>query len=218
MRCMMRSRLAALILVVLLLTPALAFAQNINVEWNRWDAQIVIQNNNQMQVAETQEFNVLDGTVRKGTRYFTDPVQIQSVFLILGNSQQPRALSQSNNGQPGTYSVSQDNNQTTTLTYYLDTPVNAGNTFLVQINYSATMPTGGIVNWNIVPTDHAFNVRSSTVRFQFPSGQAPDSSLVRVTNGNGKVSVNGNEVVVQSQGNIPPQQAFTVQVPFGAGV
>jgi hypothetical protein len=217
MRCKMRSRLAALVLVVLLLTPTLAFAQNINIEWNRWDAQLAVQQNNQMQVAETQEIHVLNGTVRQGTRYWNDPVQIQAVYEILGNSQQPRALSQGNSGQPGTYNVSQDGNKTT-LTYFLDTPQNAGDTFIAQINYAMQLPTGGLVDWSIIPPDHAFNVRSSTVRIQFPNGQAPDSSLVRVISGNANVSVTGNEVVLQSQGNIPPQQAFAVQVPFGAGV
>ncbi len=212
----MRSRLAALLVVALLLTPALAFAQSINVEWNRWDAQITVQQNNQMQVAETQEVHVLDGTVKQGTRYWTDPVQIQNVYVILGNNQ-PRALSQGSNNQPGTYTLSQNGNQTT-LTYYLDTPLTAGSTFVVQINYAAAIPSSGLVDWSIVPRDHAFNVRSSTVHIRFPNGQAPDPSLVRVSSGNGKASVNGNEVVIQSQGNIPPQQAFAIQVPFGAGV
>jgi hypothetical protein len=213
----MRSRLVALLLLVLLVTPGAVSAQDINVEWARWDAQIAVQQNNQMQVAETQEINVLGGTVRKGIRNWSNPVQLQAVYVILGNSGQPRALTQSNNEQPGTYTLSQGGNQTV-LTYYLDTPQNAGSTFIVQLNYSATSPTTGMVDWYIVPDEHEFPVRSSTVRIQFPAGQAPDPSLVRISSGNGAATVNGNEIVIQSQGTIPPQQAFGIQIPFGAGV
>jgi predicted membrane protein DUF2207 len=213
----MRSRLGLVLLTVLLLTPALAFAQNVNVEWTRWDAQIAVQSDNTLQIAETHEVHVLDGQVKQGTRFWTDPVQLQAVYLVRGNNQQPRALVQGRGGQPGTYTVSQSGPQTT-LTYYLDSPANANDTFTVQINYTATSPTTGMVDWKIVPADHAFTVRSSTAHIQFPAGQAPDPSLVRVSSGNAKVSVNGNAIVIQSQGDIPAQTAFGIQAPYGAGV
>src|SRR5258706_6317667 len=179
----MRARVVALILAVLLLTPALAFAQNINVEWNRWDAQITVQSDNKLQIAETHEVHVLGGPVKQGTRYWTDPVQIQAIYLVRGTNQQPRALTQGSGGQPGTYTVSQSGNKTT-LTYYLDTPANANETFTVQMNYTATSPPIVMADWKIVHPDHPFTVRSSMVRIRFPSGQAPDPSLARVSSGN----------------------------------
>ncbi len=212
----MRSRLMLLLLAVLLLTPGLVFAQNVSVQWNRWDDQITVQQDNSLQIAETQEVQVLNGPVRQGSRYWTDPVQLQAVYLILGNNQ-PQTLTQGNGNQPGTYTLTQNGGQTT-LTYYLTTPQNSGSTFTVQINYTATSPTSGMVDWNVIPSDHAFPIQSSTVRITFPNGQAPDSSLVRVAQGNGTATVNGNQVTIQSQGSIPPQQAFAIQIPYGAGV
>src|SRR5579871_2766934 len=149
----MRTRLIAIILLALGLTPAMVFAQNANVTFNRWDAQITVQSNSsQMQVAESQEVQVTSGTVSRGNRYWTDPVQVQSVYLVTGNNTQPQTLTQGDGTHPGSYSVSQSNNQTQ-LQYTLPTPVNSGSTFTVQINYTATSPTAGMVDWKVVPAD-----------------------------------------------------------------
>jgi len=132
-----------------------------------------------------------------------------------GNGQQPQQLQQSSNGQPGTYTLTTNGNNPT-LQYVLPNPAGQGNTFLVQINYTAQSPTTGMVDWPVIPADHPFPVRSSTITLNFPSGQAPDPSLVRA--GNAQVTANGNQIVIRSNGVIPAQQAFGIQVPFGAGV
>jgi hypothetical protein len=210
--------LVVLCLAVLLALPGLAFAQSTSVVWNRWDDQITVQSNNQMQIAETQEVAVSSGSVRQGTRYWTQPVQLQQVYVIQGSDQTPQALTANSSGQPGTYTFSNDSNGNPSLTYILPTTVNAGSSFIVQINYSATSQTTGMVDWRVIPSDHGADIRSSTITINFPSGQAPDPSLVRVTNGNASASVNGNTVVIKSQGTIPAQQELSIQVPFGAGV
>lgn len=209
----------SVLLLVLLAMPFTVSAQGSpNIEWNRWDAQIAVQpNSDQLQIAETQEVRILNGSIRQGTRFWTNPVQVQAVYVVLNNGQNPTQLQASSNGQPGTYTVSQASDRTT-LTYNLPTSQQAGNTFTVQINYTTTSPTSGMVDWKAVPAEHAFDVRSSTVRIRFPEGGVPDQSLVRISNGQGTVSVNGNEVVIQSSGPIAAQQPFAIQVPFGPGV
>src|SRR5947209_1405962 len=120
----MRTRIIALLVLALALTPALVSAQTAGVTFNRWDAQITARaNSNQLQIAETQEVQVTAGTVSKGSRYWTDPVQIQSVYLVMSGSSNPQNLTQGNGTQPGSYSISQSNNQTQ-LQYALPTPVN----------------------------------------------------------------------------------------------
>src|SRR5689334_1734466 len=82
----MKARLIAILLVLFALTPALASAQSPSVQWNRWDAQITVPaSGDQMQIAETQEVNITGGTVNHGTRTWTSPVQVQNVYLIVGN-------------------------------------------------------------------------------------------------------------------------------------
>ena len=98
-----------LLALVLLAAPFTVSAQsNASVVWNRWDAQIATQSNSdQLQIAETQEINIQNGTIRQGTRYWTSQVQVQAVYVILNNDSSPVQLQQSSNGQPGTYNFSQ---------------------------------------------------------------------------------------------------------------
>jgi hypothetical protein len=209
-----------IVLVMLLgaaLLPAVTVhAQSPSVEWLRWDANINVQSNDQMQIAETQEVQVVNGTVSKGSRFWTDPVNVQAVYIITDNDGTPRQVNQSSSNQPNTYQIT-DNNGQTTLNYFLPAAQQAGSTFIVQINYTATTPTTGMVDWKIVPAEHNFNVRSSNVSITFPNGQAPDQSLIRAST-QANVQVNGDTVTIQSTGPIGPSQAFAIQVPFGAGV
>jgi hypothetical protein len=215
---MMRLKSTIVLVLAMLLLPQIAFAQSTNAVWNRWDAQITVQSNNQLQIAETQEINVTGGTINGGTRTWRDQVQIQSVFVNLSNDQTPRALTKGDGSRLGTYSVTQSGSDETTLHYALPKAQSSGSTFVLQINYSAVSPTTGMVDWAIVPADHPFPVNSSTVHLRFPSGQAPDPSLARVSEGTGSGQMVGNDLVIQSQGTIPAGQQFEIQVPFGAGV
>src|SRR5262249_25272182 len=133
----MRLRPILWLLVLLLAIPLSVSAQaSPNVEWNRWDAQIAVQpNGDQLQIAETQEVHIIDGTIRQGARFWTNPVQIQAVYVVLNNGQNPTQLQSNSSGQPGTYTVKQEADRTT-LTYNLPKTLQAGGTFTVQINYT----------------------------------------------------------------------------------
>lgn len=214
----MKTKFVAVLLLVFALTPVMAFAQSPSVQWNRWDAKInVPASGDQMQIAETQDIQITSGTVSRGTRIWTSPVQIQNVYLLTDNDSSPQQLTQSNSKQPNTYTVS-DTSSGTTLQYTLPSPQSSGSSYVVQINYTATMTTSGLVDWKVVPGDRAFPVLSSTTVIHFPNGQAPDTSLVQVSQGNGTATVSGNDLTIKSQGTIPANQAFGIQVPFGAGV
>lgn len=217
----MRSKTGLLALVVLILSvlalPGMAFAQS-SVEFNRWDAQITARaNSDQLQVAETQEIRVTGGTISRGSRVWTTPVQIQNIYVVAGSDSSPRQLQQSSSDQPSTYRVSQSGSQVT-LNYTLPAAQSNGTTFTVQITYTATSPTTGMVDWKIVPAEHDFIVRSSTATIRFPDSQVADAGLIRASQSNATVQVNGNQVVIKSAGQIPARQAFSIQVPYGAGV
>jgi hypothetical protein len=213
MRLKIASSLA--LLGLLLAMVGGAAAQGPSVEWEAWNAQITAYNNDtQMDVAETQVINVLDGSLSAGERDYTQPVNIQQVYLAMNNGQ-PRQLEEGSG--PGTYQVSNSGSDVV-LQYELPTSAEAGDTFAVQINYTVDQPTAGVIDWFAVPGDHGAPVRSSTVTLNFPDGDAPDASLVRFTEGNGTVSTSGNSIVIQSQGTIQANQAFGVQLPYGAGV
>jgi hypothetical protein len=188
-------------------------AQNPSVEWLAWDAQITTQTNStQLTIVETQTVQVTSGTVQAGQRDYSQAVNIQSVYIAVNNGQQQQ-LSQG--AGTGNYTVTSTNGDMT-LEYRLPQPVSAGDQFALQINYTTNSPTSGLIDWFIVPGAHGAPVDSSTVTINFPAGQAPNTSFVRVPQGTGTVTTSGNSITIQSQGAIPANQPFEIQVPFSA--
>jgi hypothetical protein len=204
--------------VVLALSLSLissVFAQNPSVEWTQWNAQITAHSGSQpFDVAETQIIRVTSGPLHGGERDFEDPVNVQSVYLAM-NGSQPTQLSRGSG--PNSYSISNSNGGVV-VDYELPQAANTGDSFAVQINFTVSPPTAGIVDWSIVPANHPFTVNSSKATINFPDGQAPNASFVRVTQGSGNVTASGSSIVIQSQGALPANQPFEIQVPFGAGV
>lgn len=197
-----------------MLIPAVA-AQDIAVEWTSWNTQITAHEGSApLDVAETQIINVTSGTVNGGTRDFDVPVNIQGVFAAL-NGGTPQQLQQGSGA--GTYAVSSSSDGTL-LDYTLPQPASAGNSFVLQINFTTEPAADGLINWYVVPAGNPGAVQSSRLTINFPEGQMPDPSFVRTVEGSGTVTVSGNSVVVQSNGVVQPGDAFAVQAPFGASV
>lgn len=214
----MKFKFGILAILILFFTGSVVSAQSINLQWNRWDAQITVQGDNSpLIISEVQEIQVLDGTVNGGTRYWTTPIELQNVQVLLSGERSSRQMVQGNGTDNGTYALSQSGGNYV-LRYRLPNPQQRGNTFTIQIDYRANSPTTGMVDWKIVPADHDFPVQSSLVKIRFPGGQGPDASLVRASQTNANVQIQGNDYLIQSAGVIPANTAFAVQVPFGAGV
>jgi hypothetical protein len=211
----LKSLTSLVVLALSLSVISSVFAQSPSVEWTQWNAQITAHSGSQpFDVAETQVIRVTSGPLHGGSRDFEDPVNIQSVYLAM-NGSQPTQLSQGSGA--GSYTVSNSNGEIV-VDYELPQAANTGDTFVVQINFTVSPPTAGIVDWSVVPANHPFPVDSSKATINFPDGQAPNASFVRVTQGSGNVSASGSSLVIQSQGALPANQPFEVQVPFGAGV
>ncbi len=213
----MRLKLTALGLFVLM-SAALVFsvnAQSPTVEWTSWNAQITAHaDSSQLDVAETQIIKVTGGTLNAGERDYSQPVNIQNVYLAV-NGGQPKQLTQGTG--PNQYQVS-GSGDNIALTYQLPNPANSGDSFVVQVNYTVPAATTGLIDWFVVPADHPFPVDSSTTTINFPQGQAPSTDFVRLNQTNASVTAQGSSIVIKSSGVIAANQAFEVQVPYGAGV
>jgi hypothetical protein len=96
--------------------------------------------------------------------------------------------------------------------------VDSGETFVVQINYTAHVTTAGLVDWKVIPGEHAAPIDSSTVTIHFPEGTAPSQGLVRIVSGSGDVEQTGSGFVIHSKGSIPANEIFAIQAPFGEEV
>ncbi len=190
-------------------------AQSPTIEWKAWNAQITAySDSSQLSIAETQIIDVTDGQIHAGERDYSQPVDIQNVYLAF-NGGSPVELSEGNG--PGTYQLT-NTSDGVLLDYQLPNTANAGDSFAVQINYTVASATSGLIDWFVVPLAHDFPVQSSTLTINFPDGQMPSTDFVRLSQGNAMVSTSGNSIIVQSQGVIPANQSFEVQLPYGAGV
>ena len=214
----MRLKVSAflLLLIGLAIAPASSavFAQNLDLQGNHWDTDITLQaDGSTAQIQEKQDISIRSGTLHFGSRTYTAPVTVQSVFLIEngGNLQQ---LTPGSN--PGNYEVSGSN--PTTVKYHFSQTLNSGNSFVVQINFTTQLSANNLLDWFVIPGGNIYPVNNSTTTIHFPNGQAPNSSLVRIVQGNANASVSGNNIVIQSMGTIPAQQPLEIQMPFGAGV
>ncbi len=204
--------LTTLLLAVL---PGLVNAQGATFEWAAWNAQITAHaNSSQLDIVETQQVNVTGGTLHAGERDYSQPVNIQNVSVTVNG--QPQQLSQGTGA--GQYQITTDANGNTVLNYNLPTPINAGSSFGVQIGYTTTEATAGVIDWAIVPGTHNVPINSSTATINFPDGQMPDPSLVRVVQGNGTATASGNSIVITAQGPIPANQPFEIQLPVNGAV
>lgn len=205
-----------LLITLLSILPTVVSAQT-SVEFNRWDARITARSgSDQLQIVESQEINITGGTLSRGTREWANPVQIQSVSIVGSAGSEPAILSAGDGSRAGTYAVSQ-NGSRSTLSYTLPAPQNAGTTITVQISYTGTSTTAGLVDWAVVPDQHNFAIRSSTATITFPQGEVPDPGLVRPSRTDASVQANGNVITVQVN-NIAANEEFGLQIPYGAGV
>ncbi|MCU0500092.1 MAG: hypothetical protein MUF87_22310 [Anaerolineae bacterium] len=206
----MRTLPAILMTLLALWVTSLPTTAQIDFEWERWDVTITVQSETDLAITEIQEFALYNGTVERGTRTWTQPVQIDSVFYV-GQGGRAEELRQSNGGEtPGTYTVSERNE--TILTYYL--PEASRSNFVVQINYYATSPVEGVLDWIAIPGRHGAPVNNSTVTINFENGDTPDPGLVRITAGSGDIQVNGDQVVITAD-RLGSDDMFAIQLPFG---
>ncbi len=214
MRQMIRYSKLTLLFTLLLFTITLQ--AQVEFEWTRWDDNITVVDNDTIQVSETQEFRMISGEIGRGTRTWTDPVTVEAVFVVMEST--PTQLQRSSSGNPGTYELFTDGDEQG-VRFYLPEMVQGGDSFVVQLNYTLDLATDGLIDWKVIPDEHGAPIQSSTLVLNFPDGEAPDELLARIVSANGEViSASNNSITLQSTGVIPANQAFQIQVPFGAGI
>src|SRR5262245_24958297 len=80
----MRSKIltGGLFLILLFAMLNVAGAQSPTIEWKAWNAQITAySDSSELSIAETQIIDVTDGQVHAGQRDYSQPVDIQNVYL-----------------------------------------------------------------------------------------------------------------------------------------
>ncbi|GEM_PF-1227082 len=213
-----RAPRAWLFAVVLLLTALPVGAQDISFYWESWNSNInVSAAEGQLTIAEAQTLIIETGTIGRVNRGWLDPVEVQTVYVNAPDGELIE-LRRANSGEaPGTYMVTTSGDETN-LTAYMPERYGNGDSFLLQINYTAPIFTDNLIDWYAVPEERGAPVNSATVRFNFLDGTPPAEGLARVVSNNATLTISGRVVSVSTTQPLPDGEALYVQMPFGAEV
>lgn len=186
--------------------------------WESWDTTINVSASDQwLAITEAQRFAIESGSVRRGSRSWFDPVTVGGVTLTTPEGEQVELTAASDGEAANTYTIEKSDDETT-LRYYFPTPVAAGDSFLVQINYTVPVTTRNLVDWYAVPDTHGAPINASTVQVNFIDTDPPDSGLIRVLSDNGTTTVRDRKVTIRASGALEPDEPLYIQMPFGTGV
>ncbi|MBK8026728.1 MAG: hypothetical protein IPK19_36430 [Chloroflexi bacterium] len=214
----MRARFWVILVLLLVVLPQFAAgAQDVSFYWENWNASINVSEAEQtLSIAESQTFVLQSGTIRRGSRAWLDPVTINTVYVNMPDGELVELERSSGGETPGTYEVSTAGDEIT-LRYYFPEPVNGGDSFLVQINYTVPLLTENLVDWYVIPENHAAPINSSVVQINFLDADAPPEGLARVVSNNATVRVQAQTVSIMTPNALDVDEPLYVQMPFGAG-
>ena len=159
-----------LVLVVLAGLTVSTAAQTKSLYWNRFDVDVSVQLNGDLQVVETQEITFQGGSFHYGYatipgKYLTD---ITNVQVSEGN----QVYQQSASGQEYTFQSGWENGDLWVRWYFPYTS-NSSHTFTFSYTVEGAVrryADGDEVRWMAVPGDHDYLIRKSQVTVHLPEG------------------------------------------------
>ncbi len=226
----------ALLLFSLLAMPSSAAAQTKSFYWERFDVEMTLLENGDMEIVETQVLNFSGapftfgyGAILTGSAGNND--NITDISVREGDL----IYQESGSNAPGTFEVSRSRDEVR-IDWYFE-PVLGRRTY----TFSYTVEGGVIVGtpdegsgdqifWKAIPSDHPGRIQDSTVTIRLPEGVEPqryiDDSTYLVEGlaaGNANlvetsVSSNGRIITYTLLEPLLPGQAFEVRVQFPHGI
>lgn len=206
----------AVLTLALLALPATA--QNISFYWENWTTSINVSTADQLlTIAEAQTYVIEAGTVRRAVRTWADPVTIGTVYVSSPTGDLTELSARTSGETPGTY-ILRTSGDETALTAYLPRTLSGGDSFILQINYTARLLTDNLLDWYAVPENRGAPVNNALVRINFLDGVPPETGLARVVSNNASISVSGRVVSAVTNAPLADGEALYVQMPFGVEV
>jgi uncharacterized membrane protein YgcG len=216
----MHRRFSACALLLLLLSlSGVAHAQGKTLVWQRWD--VLIDNvdtvANQFDVTESYDIQ-FSGTFQAGQAVIPlDRVdEIRNVQVLEAGS----PLRANCSARPGTYCVSQSDNNLL-IDYYFNRPLtNTSQHFDIQYTVLGGLRsyTGGDQLWWIAVTQdkYGFSVQNSTITVQMPSGSAPREGVDPVVTygAASDVQVKGTTITATARNGVPADDSFEIRVQY----
>ncbi|MCC6603354.1 MAG: DUF2207 domain-containing protein [Anaerolineae bacterium] len=234
----MRTAVSLLFLLLLgaLFMPGSAAAQTKSFYWERFDVDITLLENGDMQIVETQVLNFSGapftfgyGTILTGSAGNND--NITNLELREGDL----LYKESSSNTPGTFEVSRSSNEVRIDWYFEPALGQHTYTFSYTVEGGVIVGTldegsGDQIFWKAIPSDHPGRIQNSTVTIRLPEGVEPqrytDDGTYLVE---GLAAGNSNLVATEVSGDgriltytllepLLPGQAFEVRVQFPHGI
>lgn len=234
----MRTAVSLLFLLLLgaLFMPGSAAAQTKSFYWERFDVDITLLENGDMQIVETQVLNFSGapftfgyGTILTGSAGNND--NITNLELREGDL----LYKESSSNTPGTFEVSRSSSEVRIDWYFEPALGQHTYTFSYTVEGGVIVGTldegsGDQIFWKAIPSDHPGRIQNSTVTIRLPEGVEPqrytDDGTYLVE---GLAAGNSNLVATEASGDgriitytllepLLPGQAFEVRVQFPHGI
>ncbi|MCA9954505.1 MAG: DUF2207 domain-containing protein [Anaerolineales bacterium] len=234
----MRTAVSLLFLLLLgaLLLPGSAAAQTKSFYWERFDVDITLLENGDMQIVETQVLNFSGapftfgyGAILTGSAGNND--NITNIELREGDL----IYKESSSNTPGTFEVSRSSSEVRIDWYFEPALGQHTYTFSYTVEGGVIVGTldegsGDQIFWKAIPSDHPGRIQNSTVNIRLPEGVEPQryiddgTYLVEgLANSNSnlvdtEVSGNGRIITYTLLEPLLPGQALEVRVQFPHGL
>ncbi|MCB8948896.1 MAG: DUF2207 domain-containing protein [Ardenticatenaceae bacterium] len=230
------SFLLAAALLSLLINPGSAAAQTKSFYWERFDVDMTLLENGDMQIVETQVLNFSGepftfgyGAILTGSAGNND--NITDISLREGDL----IYQESSSNAPGTFEVSRSSNEVR-IDWYFEPAVGQHTyTFSYTVEGGIIVGTldegsGDQIFWKAIPSDHPGRIQNSTVTIRLPEGVEPQRYIddgTYLIEGLAAGSANLVETSASENGRIitytlleplVPGQAFEVRVQFPHGI
>ncbi len=216
---MLKKFIMALAMIMLLSVSVAAAQDNRTLTWQRWDVLIdnVDTTANQFHVTESYDMQ-FNGTFHYGSRVIpTDRVESIGDVQVMEGGQ---ALRQNCSNQPGTYCVSNDQNNLSVTYYFVRTITNS--TDHIEISYTVKgalrVYTGGDqLWWGAIPSNHfGFPIESSTITVKMPPGYGPREGVDPVVTygASATVDVTGTTIVAKAKGALTGNDSLDLRIQY----
>lgn len=234
----MRTAVSLLFLLLLgaLFMPGSAAAQTKSFYWERFDVDITLLENGDMEIVETQVLNFSGapftfgyGSILTGSAGNND--NITNLELREGDL----IYKESSSNTPGTFTVSRSSSEVRIDWYFEPALGQHTYTFSYTVEGGVIVGTldegsGDQIFWKAIPSDHPGRIQNSTVTIRLPEGVEPqrytDDGTYLVE---GLAAGNSNLVATEASGDgriltytllepLLPGQAFEVRVQFPHGI
>lgn len=156
--------------------------------WENFDVDIIVRENGDLDVTETQTLNFSGGTFTFGYRNILN-VRLDNITDV-SVREGDRVYNESSFGDPYTFTVKESNAETRIDWYFPETRGLNTYTFSYRVKGAIrTEEIGDQVFWMALPTDLLARVENSTITISLPNGISAESTQALI-NGNTSTSIN----------------------------